>query len=244
MRKIATTTLAAACALVLTAAAASSAVLLTESFPYADGGLVAVSGGNWLNHSGAGTDIGVVSGHAFGNMANAPDDNRSFAAQTATAKTYACFLANIPTPAAAIATSNYFIHLKDTGTSNFAARVAVMPSGSTFTFGIGATSSTFTAWPSALLFDTWYVVAISYDAASGMVELWVNPANELSPKVTAGPGTTGFLISSIAMRQSATASLYTYLVDDIGVGTTFSDACGQATPTSGTTWGRIKTIYR
>lgn len=244
MRKIATTILATACATALTAAAAFSAVLLTETFTYADGGLVANSGGNWLTHSGSGTDIQVVGGRAVGLMSNAPDDNRSFAAQTATGKTYACFSVNIPTPAGAITTGNYFLHLKDTGTSNFAARLAVVPSGSTFTFGIGATTTTFTSWTSALSFDTWYVVAISYDAATGMAELWVNPASEASPNVTAGPGTTGFLISSVAMRQSATASIFGFEVDDLGVGTTFGDACGQATPTNSTTWGRLKTIYR
>lgn len=226
------------------ASAASAAVLMTETFSYPDGGLVAVSGGNWATHSGSG-DITVVSGKAAGDMALGADDNRTFTAQGATAKTYACFLAMIPTPAAAPVT-NYFAHLKDTGTSNFAARVGVVASGATFTFALGATSfTTPTAWPTALNYNQWYIVATSYDAATGTCEMWIDPANELSPKITVTGGTTGFAISSFALRQSNTGgTAWKFSVDDIGVGTSFTDACQQATPTSQTTWGRIKQIYR
>src|SRR5690349_3470245 len=112
----------------LSASSAFATTLLTEAFSYANGGLVAGSGGNWTTHSGTGTDIQVVSGHAAGDMASAPDDNRTFTAQTATSKTYACFTVNIPSVVGTPST-NYFAHFKDTGTINFAARVFVVPSG-------------------------------------------------------------------------------------------------------------------
>src|SRR5690242_15337678 len=58
-------------AVVLSASSAFATTLLTEAFSYANGGLVA-SSGTWTTHSGAGTDIQVVSGHAAGDMTQAP----------------------------------------------------------------------------------------------------------------------------------------------------------------------------
>ena len=40
----------------------NAALLLEESFPYADGPLVTVSGGAWTTHSGTTGQIGVISG--------------------------------------------------------------------------------------------------------------------------------------------------------------------------------------
>jgi len=237
-------------AVVLIASSAFASTLMTETFSYANGGLVAGSGGNWTTHSGTGTDIQVVSGHAAGDMVNAPDDNRTFAAQGATAKTFACFTVNIPSVVGTPST-NYFLHFKDTGTINFAARVFVVPSGTTFTFGLSTSTSSPTAtWPTALNYGQTYVVAIDYDAAAGTSDLWVNPADETSPKITGAVGTTGFLLSALAMRESATITpagsvLWKYNVDDVAVGTTFNDACaGQPTGTNSSTWGRVKVLYR
>ncbi len=255
--------LTAACCLAF-AVPALAVGLMSESFPYGNGDLVAVAGGNWANHSGVGTDIQVTGGVAVGSMTAAPDDNRAFAAQGATAKTYACFTVNIPTPAAA-PVLNYFAHFKDTGTINFPARVYVAPSGATFTFGLsvgscalnGTPSCSPTLWPVSLSYDTDYTVAISYDAALGSAELWVNPVTEASAKIihNTWSGTTpqtGFLVSAFALRQSNTppggvpgTPSWTFKVDNIGVGTSFSDGCTNGpTPTHGITWGRVKTIYR
>jgi hypothetical protein len=247
MKKLVTTILSTALCATLFASAASASVLLIENFNYPAGGLVANSGGNWTNHSGAGTDITILpSFDVVGDMNSAPDDNRTFLAQSATAKTYACLRVMIQDPGGA-PRNNYFFHFKDTGTFNFAARLFVAPQGSTFSFGIGSTGAMTAQWPTALLYDRYYYVTVSYDASTGVSELWVNPANELSPKVTATAGTTGFLLSAVALRESnssGTGVLWKYQVDAIGVGTTFDDACGNATPTSGTTWGQVKTIYR
>src|SRR5690242_2399497 len=157
-------------AVMLSASSAFATTLLTEAFSYANGGLVAGSGGNWTTHSGAGTDIQVVSGHAAGDMAQAPDDNRTFTAQSATAKTYACFTVNIPTFSGTPST-NYFAHFKDGTTTNFASRVFVAPSGTTFTFGVSTSTGAPTApWPTALNFGQTYVIAIDYDAAAGTAD--------------------------------------------------------------------------
>src|SRR5262245_14426350 len=96
MRKTAISLFVLGIAAVAFAATASATVLLSEGFSYPNGNLA--GNGTWLTHSGAGTDIQVVSGRANGNMANAPDDNASFAAQPTTAPTYACFEVTIPDP--------------------------------------------------------------------------------------------------------------------------------------------------
>lgn len=234
----------AALTLVVAAAIpASAAVLLSEGFPYSDGNLV--PNGGWANHSGAGTDIQMIGGRAVVDMAQAPDDNRSFTAQSATAKTYYCLEVMIP----AIVGSprlNYFAHLKDTGTINFAGRLGVSTSGSSFTFAVGATAfTTPTLWGTALNYDQSYRVVVSYDAATGSSEMWVNPVNELSTKVTS-TGTAGTLISAFALRQSntGTGTVWKASVDNVGVGNTFDEACSQITPTNTSTWGRVKVLYR
>jgi hypothetical protein len=254
MRKIATILLALAFCVAF-AGIASATVLLTEGFSYANGNLV--PNGGWATHSGSGTDVQVLGGRAQGNMNNAPDDNVSFTAQTATAKTYACFEVMIPDPGGS-PHPNYFAHLKDSGTSNFAARVYVLPAGASgFTFGLTASSTSTTVQPvpwstTPLSYGTTYFITIMYDASAGSAQLWVNPVNEFSPSITATSTSTGFLISSFALRQSSSlptgvtggAVWWNYSVDNVGVGTTFSDACYQVTPTRGTTWGQLKTLYR
>jgi len=259
MRKTVIALLALASTAAFLAAPASATVLLSEGFAYSDGNLV--PNGGWATHSGAGgIDIQVVSSRAVGNMNNAPDDNRSFTAQPTTAPTYACFEVTIPNPNGS-PHPNYFAHLKDTGTSNLFARVYVVPVGASgFTFGLtfGATSATVAPVPwsaSSLNYDTPYQIVIKYDPASVTATMWVNPASEASPSISHTGTGSGISISSFALRQSASAPTlpsgypagsvwWTYSVDNVGAGTTFNDACYQATPTKGSTWGEIKSIYR
>jgi hypothetical protein len=241
------------------AAPALATPLLTETFTYPNGNLV-VPLGNWTTHSGAGgTDIQVVSGTAAGDMAQAPDDNRTFTAQTATAKTYACFLVKIPAQAAALTGTTYFAHFKDTGTSSLVARLYVTPLSPTFTFAISVSSANaplpfqyLSNWTSALSFDTYYNVVIDYDAAAGFSDLWVNPANESSAKVTSSTSSgvkTGTLVSAFALRQSASGieagTNWKWIVDNVGVGSTFDDACVASTiAVEPKTWSTVKTLYR
>jgi hypothetical protein len=227
---------------------ASAIVHWSETFAYADGGLVAGSGGNWATHSGTGTDIQVAAGVAVGDMAAAPDDNRTFAAQDTTAATYACFRVMIPSIVGAPRT-NYFAHLKDGTTTNFVCRVFVAPQGSTFSFGLSLFSGTMAVqWPTALNYDQWYTIAIKYDPtpALDVCELWVDPVDESSAKITTSAVAPSFLVSAFAMRQSSTGTgtVWKYNVDNIMVGSDFLDLCPNPTPTRNSTWGQVKSIYR
>jgi hypothetical protein len=242
MRKTATTFVAMAL-IAMAATPSFAAVLMSEGFAYANGNLV--PNGSWATHSGAGTDIQIAAGRAVGDMASAPDDNKTFTAQSATAKTYYCLEVVIPSIVGA-PRLNYFAHLKDTGTINFAGRLGVSASGSTFTFAVGSTAfTTPTLWGTALSYDTNYRVVVSYNASTGTSEMWVNPANELSTKVTS-TGTAGTLVSAFALRESntGTGTLWKFSVDNVGVGNTFDEACSQYTPAKSPTWGQVKVIYR
>ena len=258
MRKTAITVLAAGLVAMTFAANAMAGSLMNETFTYVDGGLVAVSGGNWATHSGTGTDIAVSGGVAAGLMTNAPDDNRLLSsARTATDKTYACFRLRVPTQTAALV-CNYFAHFMVNSTT-FRSKVFVTPSGSSYTLGLSVTANAAGAplappvaplgatWGTTLNYDQWYSVAISYDANGGVSELWVDPADESSTKITATDGSAAAgALTAFGLRQSSTSgAAFSYNVDNLSVGTTFADACnGFPTPTSTTSWGQIKTIYR
>jgi len=242
MRKTAIALLALGLAVAASPAGAVS--LMSETFTYPDGVLTTVSGGNWVNHSGTGTFIPVASGavtvaHGSGSR---EDVNRSFGAQGATATTYACFQVTVPDPGGAVTTA-YFAHFKDTGTINFAGRVFVVASGAGFTFGLAATSSTVTTtWPVTLNYGQQYTVAVSYDAAAGSSQLWVDPTSSGSPSISAGGGATGTDVSAFALRQAGGNTVQ--VIDNIQVGTSFDDTCPSPTPAHNTTWGRVKTLYR
>lgn len=240
-------------------APASAAVLLSEGFPYADGGLVANSGGNWANHSGAGTDVTMVSGRASVSIVNAPDDNRAFTPQSTTTPIYTCFEVTVADPGAAPKLV-YFQHLKETGTAIFVARVYVAPlvgGGWTFALSHSSTSTTVGVvnWSAtSLVYGQNYRIVTKYDPATATSTMWVDPVSEASTSVSQ-TGTTNTLMVAVALRQSSTAATvpagtptgtanWTASVDNLGVGTSFDDACLQITPTRGVTWGQVKTIYR
>ena len=235
-----------------------AATLASDSFTYPNGNLV--PNGGWANYSGAATDIQVASGRATGFGPNANDDHLLFTAQPATGKVYACFNVRIPNPNGS-PKPTYFFAMKDGGATLLFARLYVLPlAGGAWTFGLSYSSTSTTVgvvpWGSSLAYDTDYSVTVMYDGATTTAKLWVNPVNEASTSVSiTGTGTVA--VSGVGLRQSATASTlpaapaYTgttdwgFVVDNLGVGTTFDDAClSGPTPTNNTTWGRIKTIYR
>lgn len=255
-------------ALVLTASVASATVFYQETFSYPDGPLGATPVGTvnpttgWLTHSstlgGSATDIQVVSGKAIGNMANAPDDSRPFGAgfsilTGATDKTYSCmkFKVTNNTPGVELPLGAiYFAHFKDaipTGTT-FTAKLFVQgitAQPTKFNLGISnGPANTPVYWPTSLSTDVEYVIATRFDAATGLANLWVNPASEASATVNGtDTGATGRVLAAYGLRQSTGS--WSYTIDDLSVGTSFDEVCGgYPTPATPSTWGRLKSIYR
>jgi len=249
--------------LALSAAPAFATVLLQDSFTYANGDLAANF--PWAVYSGTPpTDIQVSAGRILVNENNAPDDHALFAVQSTSTKTYACFDAIVANPGGA-PKPVYFFELKDNGASNLVSRVYVLNVAGGFTFGVShSTTSTtvgLTPWGSTLTYGTKYNVVVNYDPVNKTSTLWVNPANESSTSVSdANAAIAALAVQGVGFRQSTTAStlppaqtsLYagavnaTISVDNLGVGTTFTDACllYQSTPAQRSTWGAVKQIYR
>ena len=138
--------------------------LLSENFNYGAtaGDLTAVSSGNWVNHSGENT-VGYstssltmtsypssgIGGSATISPSGSEDVNSVFTEQT-TGVVYGGALVNL----SALASGNYFLHLKDVA-SNFRARVGAKDNGAgKILFGIGASSSTLTYGSTAFDLNT------------------------------------------------------------------------------------------
>src|SRR5262245_55525791 len=263
MKRLATTALLALLASAALTTAARATVLMSDSFTYPNGDLTANA--TWAVYSGTPpTDIQVISGRAVCNHNNAPDDHRLFAVQPTTSKTYACFDVIVPNPGVpGNPKPVYFALLKDAGTSNFVSRVYVVPVNSGgFTFAISHSSTGTTAgctvWSAgSLLYDHRYNIVINYDPVNHSSKLWVDPVNELSTNVTdTNAAITALAVAGFGFRQSGTASTapgfgtaglnITESVDNLGVGTTFDDACQlyHTVPATKSTWSYVKSVYR
>lgn len=250
--------------LAIFAVPAFATTIVSESFTYPNGNLV--PNGGWANYSGAGTDIQISAGRASGNHANAPDDHLLFPVQPNTSTTYACFDVIIqpgvvPPPAPKPV---YFFELKDAGSSNLVSRVYVLPITGGWTFGISHSSTNATAgvtqWGSATLnYGQKYNIVVNYNPVAKTSTLWVDPINSGSTNVTdTNAAIAALAVQGVGLRQSSAASVFPssqvytgtgdilYSVDNIGVGTNFDDSCAQyrSTPTTTSTWGHVKAMYR
>jgi hypothetical protein len=242
------------------ASTSMAASLVFDTFTYPAGNLT--PNGGWANYSGANTDIQVTgTGRALIVPANANDDHILFAAQPVTGKTYACFDVTVPAFAGQ-PKPVYFAELKDAGAANLVSRVYVLPvaaGGWTFGLSHSSTSATVgvTPWPVPLSSDTNYHLVINYDPTTKTSTLWVNPATEASASISnTNAAIAALAVSGFGLRQSNAASTlpasppYTgtadvnVSVDNLGVGTSFIDACEIPTAAQPATWGSVKGLYR
>ncbi len=247
------------CIAALVAAPAMATNLLADAFAYADGGLV--PNGGWANFSGTATDIQVVSGRAVGVGPNANDDHVFFAVQPTTSTTFACLTVRIPAVAGA-PKAIYFFGMKDGGTAAFVSRVYVLPITGGFTFGLSHSSTSATVgvvpWSaSTLLYDHDYNIVINYDPVAKSSTMWVDPVNQASTSVSiTNAAIAALAVQTVFLRQSGTAATlpaspsyagtvdWGFSVDNVGVGTTFTDACSGTVAVERANWSSMKTLYR
>ena len=249
----------------VTASSAFAGSLLNEGFTYPNGNLVGNDG--WVNYSGSG-DIQVVSYLANGQMgvtASGGDDHTPYTLRTTSDVTYACFDVMIPcgtlnpSPLA-----SYFAGLNATATpTTMVARVYVLPITGGWTFGLSNSSTASTTvygatpWGSTpLACDTWYHIVIKYDPTVGTSTMWVNPVNQASASITnTNNSNPAVAVNTFFLRQGAASTfpapgypgtgLWKWSVDNVGVGTTFDNACYSApVPVKAATWGHLKALYR
>ena len=231
--------------LVNTAGVQALAPILDENFDYGGtaGNLTTVSGGNWNVHSGTTNPIGYATtslsmpsyaSSGVGGSAtfalSGEDVNRTFTEQSSGNVYYAALVSL----SSATTTGDYFLHLKDTGTFNFRARIFAKNSGGQMLFGLSSSTSTGTYAATNFSYNTTYLVVAKYDLVNDDSALYV-----LDTCVGTEPGTplvsvdgtaTSYAMSAIAIRQGTNSPAGT--VDGIRVATTWADAaqCVQSGP--------------
>jgi hypothetical protein len=200
-------------------------VILYDNFDYPDGSLTANP--NWATHSGTAGQMQVVDGQVVIRHSETEDVNTAFA--SVVGDIYFGFdmsLDDLGTPWAGD-DSEYFAHFKDDGTSNFRARLDVVPpTGSgDYTLGISTAGGTADAvWTSDLLYGNVYRVVVRYDQVGNQAEFWVDASSSAEPSILGSDGSDpGLTITSFAFRQSTSSMNETIRVGGLVVGTTFGD---------------------
>ncbi len=219
------------------AASAHATLVLSNSFGYPDGALDTVSAGSplgvWVLHSGITNQLQVVSGQAIVGGANTEDvntalTNASFPTPFTSGKLYASFIVNWSlTPVGSGGT--YFFHFKDTGTSNFRARVWAMTNGADAGFvrvGISAAGNTPVVIATDLPVSTDCKLVVRYDLDAKVATLWINPnsENSLVNKADSTDVPAALPISTVCLREgNATGNSGTHSFDNLLVATAFAE---------------------
>ena len=204
-------------------------LLLGDDFTYADGPIGSVSSSFWTAHSGLSNDTYIVSNQLLLTQTNV-DDVRAFFTNSISVPTssgvllYSKFTASLG--ALPRFSGGYFAHLKDTGTQ-YRSRVFAVTNDAApgkFRFAISNGGNTPTAFPADLDLGTTYTVVERYNVGSAKATLWVNPASEESPSVTASDITSAVEIWNYAFRQDGTSgAIGVVTLDDFLLGTSFTD---------------------
>jgi hypothetical protein len=202
-------------------------VILQDDFGYANGILTNVSSGLWTNYSGT-PDSAVVNNklQVFGSRAG--DVSRPFT-NTPGSVLYASFIVNSTNLSAG---SNYFAHFLITGSTTFKGKVyafgnAAGTAPNAWRLGIsaatspGASGAQIQVFPLDLATNADYRVVMSYDTASFLGTLWVDPVVMTDANKQTIDSTTGSALNGFAFRQSGPNP--NLLVDDLYVGNTFDD---------------------
>lgn len=206
---------------------AHATLLLTEPFNYTNGALVTVSAGLWTTHSGTAGETVVAAGRVELRSSQTEDTSVAIPGQPyAAANTnslYASFTVNF----ASLPSSggSYFVHFKGSGSSNFRAKLFALSGGAgagQYFLGLSGDDNA-PAITNLTALQTNYEqrVYLRYTLSTGAATLWVNPATENSPSVTATDATAVSSISTLAFRQDSGIGVLT--LDDLRIGTAFAD---------------------
>jgi len=200
-------------------------------------------GGAWTVHSGTTGPIQIIADHppigADGSAflmqttGHTEDDNTAFTGGEEKYWAGFCVKVEAVEPLGNV----YFAHFKDTGTSNFPARVGITDPGVTdFQFALFTGSTTAgPIWPTPILYGTWHRVVTAYERTSGLQEMWVDPDPNLGPydvgqvPVISWTGWAGTTVSAYALRQGNTTG-GTQTIDNLAVGNNLADWPEVASP--------------
>jgi hypothetical protein len=223
---------------------ASATVLLTESFTYTNGGLVANSGGNWTNLSGTGTFLQVSGGEVSGivhGSGSREDAVRIFTGTPLTTQGFASFEFTVTTAPTAV--QDYFFTFTYEA-SNFRGRVFIAapssPDSSAFRIGISNVTTTAAniVFSSNLTINTTYSIVVRA-GANGVINsaLWVGTDATAflpgAPTITATDVYGVETLSRVVIRQGGTVTTANSAnFDSLLVGTGFSDVAPLPEPSA------------
>jgi hypothetical protein len=203
--------------------------LYTNEFSYENGALPLVSASEWLGYSAQDSnDCYVVNSQLVLYPTNYMDvhayfDNTGIQPSSGTLlfSKMKVKLDTLPRGSSGA----YFTFFKDTGTSNFKARVYALTNGAaagTYRLAIAnAAASPSAVLPVDLNLGQEYTVVTRYNVATGRSTLWVDPRYETDPSATATDNSSAIAILAIAFRQDSSMGITT--VDDLVIGTSFAD---------------------
>lgn len=214
----------------------SPGVVLIDDFDYPNGPVIDASAGLWQHHSGTVGDAGLTNGALAIRNGLTEDVNAKLIGAPYTTNggfvLYSSFKVTcIEAPTIA---GTYFSHFKDTNTSTasgFGGRVWNSKTNATqdFRFGIGNginADNLSGQLTNDLVLNTSYLVVTRFDPATGLATIWLNPASETSPSVTATDvGTVDrpnpIDVVAYAFRQNSGEGKLN--VDTLRVGLSFAD---------------------
>jgi len=214
----------------------SPGVVLIDDFDYPNGPVIDASAGLWQHHSGTAGDAAVTNGTLAIRNGLTEDVNAGLIGAPYTTSggfvLYSSF--KVTCIEAPTTTGTYFSHFKDTNTgaaAGFGARVWNSKTNATqdFRFGIGNginADNLSGQLTDDLFVNTNYLVVTRFDPATGVATIWLNPASENSPGVTATDvGTVDrpnpIDVVAYAFRQNTSEGKLN--VDNLRVGLSFAD---------------------
>ena len=217
----------------LLGARAGAALLLSDTFSYPDGVLTNVSSGKWVRFSGTGNDSFVTNGLAQVNQGRADDVYASLAGRPYNpASTSLVFYAGMDVTVSALPSRNgeYFAAFY-AGSSGHKGRIYCQTEDAAkgkFRFAVAKGTSSATNFPIDLDTNTPHRLILRYDLNAASASLWVDPTDESDPNVAADDTTSPATILGFAFRQAGSEGILA--IDNLVVGTSFSEALGPAPP--------------
>jgi hypothetical protein len=204
---------------------ASADSLLYEPFNYDDGSVLTNSAFLWSNSSGNIGECQVTNGQLQLSSSLSEDVTGDLVGGPYVRSNSTVLYASFKFTALGLPknTPDYFAHF--VGSGNRGRIYAGTTNASSGAFHLflsnGNTTNPLVMFPSDLLPDNTYSVVTRYDIDSATTELWLDPASESDPSVTADDLQSAITISAWGFRESSSVGT-TVLIDDLRVGLSFA----------------------
>jgi hypothetical protein len=203
----------------------SADVLFYDTFPYNDGPLVTNSAFLWTTRSGTPGECQVINGQLEVRADQTEDVIATLIGSPYARSDSTVLYASFKFKALGLPkkTPGYFARFSN-GSANrgrvYVGTTTNAPDGS-FSLFVSNGSDDTTILPDDLYTNTVYLVVTRYEVDTAITTLWLNPASESDPNVTASDVANIATISYYGFRQDSSVGT-TILVDDLRVGLSFS----------------------